>query len=265
MLEQLAEGVMSQWLPLRVLGSEANANNFSQLDEGAGVSVDFWTALGCLPKHAPMPSEAATVVATEMAAAASKAAIEAAEQKTGGWRRRKRNEPRGLFSSSAQGPWSGTGKHASPSREDRALFRTLCVSATDPPSVIVATPRGIQEIVPSSYASMPAGFRLHHKSKRMKDGEGKHERLEALEKDRNRELTESAPDDDDSFLSSFDGGPAVLVDEKQCGDTRWRRQRWRRIRFDEGSLLGERMGLLDCGTLQIPFHWLRSGMIVSGV
>eukprot|EP00178_Gracilaria_changii_P000849 TRINITY_DN1108_c0_g1_i2.p1 TRINITY_DN1108_c0_g1~~TRINITY_DN1108_c0_g1_i2.p1 ORF type:complete len:1990 (-),score=280.35 TRINITY_DN1108_c0_g1_i2:2163-8132(-) len=193
MLEQLAEDAMSQWVPLRGFGSEAQASNSAQLDEAAGAFVDLWTALGCLPEYAPMLSEAATVAAAEMAAAASKAAVEAAEQKSGGRRARRKNARKSMgstavkeglklfdttsadslygaypvrFSSSAQGPWSGKGRNASLYREDRALFRTLCVSATDPPAIIVATPRGIQEIVPSSYTTMPAGFRSHYKSKR---------------------------------------------------------------------------------------------------
>eukprot|EP00737_Agarophyton_chilense_P002720 gb/GEZJ01003124.1/.p1 GENE.gb/GEZJ01003124.1/~~gb/GEZJ01003124.1/.p1 ORF type:complete len:2349 (-),score=274.30 gb/GEZJ01003124.1/:269-7315(-) len=248
-LEQLAEDAMSQWVPLRGFGTEAQTNGAYQLDEAAGAFVDLWTALGCLPEYAPVLSEAATVAAADMAAAASKAAIEAAEQKDGGRRRRKRLERKGAavsnamkeglklfdttsadslygaypvrFSSSAQGPWSGKGRHASLYREDRSLFRTLCVSATDPPSVIVATPRGIQEIVPSSYTTMPAGFRSHYKSKRAKEEEGKDERLEALEKDRDRESAESAPDDDESFLSSFDGfgeGPYVPLDMSEHGE-----------------------------------------------
>ncbi|CAN8062136.1 unnamed protein product [Agarophyton chilense] len=99
-LEQLAEDAMSQWVPLRGFGTEAQTNGAYQLDEAAGAFVDLWTALGCLPEYAPVLSEAATVAAADMAAAASKAAIEAAEQKDGGRRRRKRLERKG-----AAGPY----------------------------------------------------------------------------------------------------------------------------------------------------------------
>ncbi|PXF44595.1 DmX-like protein 1 [Gracilariopsis chorda] len=241
-LEQLAEDAMCQWVPLRGFGVEAIASTSTHLDEAAGAFVDLWTALGCLPEYAPTLSEAATVAAAEMAAAASKAVVEAAEQKEGKRRLRRKRERHGevvtsamkeglklfdttsadslfgaypvRFSSSAQGPWSGKGRHASLYREERALFRTLCVSATDPPAIIVATPKGIQEIVPSSYTTMPAGFRSHYKSRRTVKEDEKDARLEALQNDRDRD-SESAPDEDDSFLSAFDGfgeGPYVPLD-----------------------------------------------------
>lgn len=243
-LEQIAEDAIAQWTPLRRFGLEVNPSTKSHPDESAGAFVDLWSTLGCLPEYAPSLSEAATVAAAEMAAAASRAAIEAAEQKDGGRRRRRRREKRGevvqsvakeglklfdttsadslfgaypvRFSASAEGPWSGRGRHASLYREDKALFRTLCVSATDPPAVIVATPKGIQEIVPSSYTTMPAGFRSHYLSKRGRQPQEKEdERLQALATDRAYDNSEVTREEDDSFLSSYDGfgeGPYVALE-----------------------------------------------------
>ncbi|CDF35507.1 unnamed protein product [Chondrus crispus] len=243
-LEQIAEDAIAQWTPLRRFGLEVNPSTKAHPDEAAGAFVDLWSTLGCLPEYAPSLSEAATVAAAEMAAAASRAAIEAAEQKDGGRRRRRRREKRGervqsvakeglklfdttsadslfgaypvRFSASAEGPWSGRGRHASLYREDKALFRTLCVSATDPPAVIVATPKGIQEIVPSSYTTMPAGFRSHYLSKRGRRPEAEEdERLKALARDRDLENSEENREEEDSFLSSYDGfgeGPYVPLE-----------------------------------------------------
>lgn len=241
-LEQLAEDAMARWVPLQKFGVEADEDSLSHQDEAAGAFVDLWSVLGCLPEYAPSLSEAATVAAAEMAAAASRAAIQAAEQKDGGRRRRKRREREGgivvnaakeglklfdttsadslygaypvRFSASAQGPWSGRGRHATLYSEERSLFRTLCVSSTDPPSVVVATPKGIQEIVPSSYTTMPAGFRSHYASKRPKKSEGRDQRLEALALDRAADA-QIHGEDESLFLDSYDGfgeGPYVALD-----------------------------------------------------
>eukprot|EP00177_Eucheuma_denticulatum_P000266 GFKZ01000450.1.p1 GENE.GFKZ01000450.1~~GFKZ01000450.1.p1 ORF type:complete len:2373 (+),score=210.70 GFKZ01000450.1:93-7211(+) len=243
-LEQIAEDAIAQWTPLQRFGAEASVGSMSQPDESAGAFVDLWSTLGCLPEYAPSLSEAATVAAAEMAAAASRAAIEAAEQKDGGRRRRRRRERRGevvqsvakeglklfdttsadslygaypvRFSASAIGPWSGRGRNASLYREERALFRTLCVSSTDPPAVIVATPKGIQEIVPSSYTTMPAGFRSHYASRRVENqGLQNDERLAALAMDRDLDNIREKREEEDSFLSTYDGfgeGPYVALE-----------------------------------------------------
>lgn len=253
-LEQLAEDAISQWVPLQRFGAEASVGSLVQLDESAGAFVDLWSTLGCMPEYAPSLSEAATVSSAEVAAAGAKAAIEAAEEKDGGRRRRRRRERRGevvasvakeglkhfdttsadslygaypvRFSSSAQGPWSGRGGHASLYSEDRGLFRTLCVSSTDPPAVIVATPKGIQEIVPSSYTTMPAGFRSHYSSKKnAKRSEENDARLEALARDRDQDSREQMEDQDDGFLSSYDGfgeGPYVPLNLSRENDTQKR-------------------------------------------
>lgn len=257
-LEQIAEDAIAQWTPLQHFGGEANAASMSHPDESAGAFVDLWSTLGCLPEYAPSLSEAATVAAAEMAAAASRAAIEAAEQKDGGRRRRRRRERRGevvqsvakeglklfdttsadslygaypvRFSASASGPWSGRGRHASLYREDRALFRTLCLSSTDPPAVIVSTPKGIQEIVPSSYTTIPAGFRSHYALKRAEINElDRDERLEALAKRRDLDFMEARREEDDSFLSSYDGfgeGPyvALELEANEAGKNRSQQQ-----------------------------------------
>lgn len=257
-LEQIAEDAIAQWIPLQRFGGEVNATAMSHPDESAGAFVDLWSTLGCLPEYAPSLSEAATVAAAEMAAAASRAAIEAAEQKDGGRRRRRRRERRGemvqsvakeglklfdttsadslygaypvRFSASALGPWSGRGRHATLYREDRALFRTLCLSSTDPPAVIVSTPKGIQEIVPSSYTTIPAGFRSHYASKRTDasglDGD---DRLEALAKNRDLDYIDEQKEEEDSFLSSYDGfgeGPyvALELEANEAGRNRSKQQ-----------------------------------------
>lgn len=247
-LEQLAEDAIARWVPLQRFGVEADEESLSHQDEAAGAFVDLWSTLGCLPEYAPSLSEAATVAAAEMAAAASRAAVQAAEQKDGGRRRRRRREREGgivmnavkeglklfdttsadslhgaypvRFSASAQGPWSGRGRHATLYSEDRSLFRTLCVSSTDPPAVVVATPKGIQEIVPSSYTTMPAGFRSHYASKRRtKLLEGRDHRLEALALDRAADA-QNRGEDEDVFLNSYDGfgeGPYVALDLSSSG------------------------------------------------
>lgn len=255
-VEHLAEDAISQWAPLQRFGTEATTSSMSLPDESAGAFVDLWSTLGCLPEYAPSLSEAATVAAAEMAAAASKAAIEAAEQKDGGRRRRRRRERKGekiasvakeglklfdttsadslygaypvRFSAAATGPWSGRGGHASLYSEERALFRTLCISATDPPAVVVATPKGVQEIVPSSYTTMPAGFRSHYSGKKRGRCNQDDVRLEALANDRRQESLENSRDEEDSFLSSYDGfgeGPYVPLDMAPKDGTRNRMSR----------------------------------------
>lgn len=183
--------------------------------------MDLWSTLGCLTEYALSLSEAATVAAAEMAAAVSRASSDRGSRAKGWWTntQRRRRERRGevvqsvakeglklfdtastdspfgaypvRFSASVEGPSSGKGRHASLYREDRALFWTLCVSATDPPAVIVTTPKGVQEIVPSSYTTMPAGFKSHYLSKRARNLQEKEdERLEALAKDREIDSSE---------------------------------------------------------------------------
>ncbi|MEM6699332.1 MAG: hypothetical protein AAF599_13095, partial [Bacteroidota bacterium] len=127
------------------------------------------------------------------------------------------------FSSSAQGPCSGRGRHATLYSEDRSLFRTLFVSSTDPPAVVVATPKGIQEIVPSSYTTMPAGFRSHYASnQRKKRNDGTDERLVALASDKDQESIDGY-DEDGTFINSYDGfgeGPYVPLDfSRNSNDT----------------------------------------------
>lgn len=234
-LEHVASDAIAGWTPLPAFGVEADQHSMANPDESAGAFVDLWTTLGCLPEYAPTLSEAATVAAAELAADASRAAVEAAEVRDGGRRMRRRRERKGeavanikkeglahldttadvmlhgaypvRFSSSATGPWSGRGRHASLYRESGALFRKLCVSCTDPPAVIVATPKGIQEIVPSSYTTMPAGFRSHYLSQRQKKRHSAQEqRLNAEEAEKARDRRAAARAQDDEIISSFNAG-----------------------------------------------------------
>lgn len=234
-LEHVASDAIAGWIPLPAFGVEADEHIMARPDESAGAFVDLWTTLGCLPEYAPVLSEAATVAAAELAADASRAAVEAAEVRDGGRRMRRRRERKGeavaniekeglahldttadvmlhgaypvRFSSSATGPWSGRGRHASLYRESGALFRKLCVSSTDPPAVIVATPKGIQEIVPSSYTTMPAGFRSHYLSQRQKKRHRAQERrLEDEEVEKARDQRAAARAQDEEIISSFNAG-----------------------------------------------------------
>lgn len=234
-LEQVANDAIAGWIPLPAFGVEAVRLSMAPPNESAGAFVDLWTTLGCLPEYAPILSEAATVAAAELAAAASKAAVDAAEVRDGGRRMRKRRERKGekvtniakeglahldttadvmlhgaypvRFSSSATGPWSGRGRHASLYKESGALFRTLCISCTDPPAVIVATPKGIQEIVPSSYTTMSAGFRTHYVSQKAKKAKRSRDlRLDALADDRRHADIATEQSRDEDFLSSFSPG-----------------------------------------------------------
>ena len=100
-LEHLMEDSIAQWVPLQRFGIEAIEERMSHLDESSRAFVDLWSTLGCLPEYAPSLSEAATVSAAEMAAAASRASIEAAEQKDEGRRRRRTKERQGEFVSNA--------------------------------------------------------------------------------------------------------------------------------------------------------------------
>ncbi len=234
-LEHLANDAMAGWVPLPPFGAEAHEGCLRHPDVSAGAFVDLWTVLGCLPEYAPVLSEAATVAAAELAGAASRAAVEAAEVRDGGRRMRRRRERKGervlnvekeglqhldttadlalygaypvRFSSSARGPWSGRGRNASLYQESSALFRKLCVSSTDPPSVVVATPKGIQEIVPSSYTTMPAGFRSHYLTQKQKRKKRAQERkLEALEQQKARDERAAVNAADDEIIRSFDAG-----------------------------------------------------------
>jgi WD40 repeat protein len=201
--EHVASDAMAGWIPLNQLGWSASAGVGSRTADAVEAFVDLWCALGSLPEFAPTLSEAATVAAAEVASAAAlQASTEQQKKKVPASRRlgglaqsRAKSSSLGSiahnaifdttsadslhgaypvrFSAAATGPWSGRGLFASLYCEPQALFRTLCVSSSDPPAVIVATPRGIQEIVPSSYRAMPAGFRAHYFSKRKRrDGEG---------------------------------------------------------------------------------------------
>ncbi len=234
-LEQVASDAIAGWIPLPAFGVEAVRVGMAHPDDSAGAFVDLWTTLGCLPEYAPVLSEAATVAAAELAAAASRAAVEAAEERDGGRRMRKRRERKGevvaniekeglqhldttadvmlhgaypvRFSSSAMGPWSGRGRHASLYRENGALFRTLCISSTDPPAVIVATPKGIQEIVPSSYTTMPAGFRSHYMSQKLKKAKrSPDQKLDTLTEGKAGSGRVPQPAHDEDSISTFNAG-----------------------------------------------------------
>lgn len=191
--EHVASDALAGWIPLERLGSNANDVSLMQAntDESVGAFVELWSALGCLPEYAPSLSEAATVAAAEVAAAAAQR-VSADESKLSARRRRRAASKRGAtegsrkskeifdttsadalsgaypvrFSAAETGPWSGRGRFASLYVEESALFRTLCVSSSDPPAVIVASPKGVQEIVPSSYTAMPTGFRAHYFARR---------------------------------------------------------------------------------------------------
>lgn len=199
--EQVAADAIAGWIPLARFGSYSKSDSAieASAEETAGAFVSLWCALGCLPEYAPCLSEAATVAAAEVAsAAASRAASK--EGGAAARRRERRRRKNALttsssdgalrggksqgsdifdttsadslfgaypvrFSANAKGPWSGRGRHARLYDEGASLFRALCVSASDPPAIVVATPKGIQEVVPSSYTAMPAGFRSHYFSR----------------------------------------------------------------------------------------------------
>jgi hypothetical protein len=200
--EHVAADSIAGWIPLERFGVASSRDGGAPVaattEETAGAFVDLWCALGCLPEYAPTLSEAATVAAAELASAAAlRASVDedTASKRSARRRRKARLTASGSsggflgpkqssdlfdttsadslygaypvrFSAAAKGPWSGRGRHAALYSEETALFRTLCISSSDPPAVIVATPRGIQEVVPSSYTAMPAGFRSHYFSRR---------------------------------------------------------------------------------------------------
>ena len=79
--------------------------------------------------------------------------------------------------------------------------------STDPPSVVVATPKEIQEIASSSYATMPAGFRPHYPTQKQKRNERVQERkLEALEQEKAIDERAILNAEDDEIIKSFDVG-----------------------------------------------------------
>lgn len=85
------------------------------------------------------------------------------------------------FFASESGPWYGRGSHDTLYSEYRYIFRTMFVSSKDPPAVVLATTKGIQEIVPSLYTKMLAVFRKHYSSKRrLRSPDEEDEQLEAL-------------------------------------------------------------------------------------
>lgn len=162
-LEHVAADALSGWIPLAKFGSQHTQGSDGGL-KSTNAFVELWGTLGCLPEYARTLSDAATVAAAESASAAVQTLspqkarkqfdTDSAEYLFGAYPIR--------FSTGAISPWSGRGRHTGLYREKDALFRTLCLSASDPPAIIVATPRGIQEIVPSSYTTVPSGFRSHY-------------------------------------------------------------------------------------------------------
>ena len=81
------------------------------------------------------------------------------------------------------------------------------MSSTDPPSVVVATPQGIQEIVPSSSTTMLAGFRSYYLRQKQKRNKRAQERkLEALEQQKPIDERAVLNAEDDEIIKSFDVG-----------------------------------------------------------
>jgi WD40 repeat protein len=237
--EHVAADAIARWIPLMRFGSCREISGLAvggtgQSEESAGAFVDLWCALGCLPEYAPALSEAATVAAAEVAAAAAQRAMAEEDVDSRVNRRRRRNMVAAAvsgsmakqssaeifdttsadslygaypvrFSASAKGPWSGKGGFACLYEEKRALFRTLCISSSDPPAVIVATPRGLQEVVPSSYTAMPAGFRSHYFArKRNRDSCGARAALFRPRDDMMKDSDHRGAVNDDSISGDID-------------------------------------------------------------
>jgi WD40 repeat protein len=247
-LEHVAADALAGWIPLNQLGWTMAASSAMASEDSVGAFVDLWSTLGCLPEFAPALSEAATVAAAEMAAAAAKQASvrekhnAMSSRRTGGFAQsRAKSSSLGSiahnaifdttsadslfgaypvrFSAGAAGPWSGRGRYACLYSEQQALFRTLCISSSDPPAVIVATPKGIQEIVPSSYTAMPAGFRAHYFSKHRKVDSRKSENVGSrrLRKHNENSNTDASRSVDmggshDLFETAFGEGAYVPLD-----------------------------------------------------
>lgn len=250
--EHLAADAVVGWFPLGRFGICPNTRQENVTSDIAASFVDLWCAMGNLPEYAPTLSEAATVAAAEVASAAALRA-DLADSEKPAQRRRRRLKRAGnsanpvssaarssadifdttsadslfgaypvRFSSSAKGPWSGRGQYSSLYRESHALFRTMCISSSDPPAVIVATPKGVQEIVPSSYITMPSGFRSHYFAARARERSQKPDyELQEGEHVAEREKMICLPriadqaEDNDLFYhleTSFGEGPYIPLD-----------------------------------------------------
>lgn len=107
----------------------------------------MWRSLASIPDFAPYLREAATVAAALDTSTAehSHRSVRDSEYLYNPFPVR--------FSAAATGPWSGRGKFSVLYREDGALIRSLCVACTDPPVIALCTPRGIQKVIPDSYAA----------------------------------------------------------------------------------------------------------------
>jgi len=122
--------------------------------------VSLWNAVSLVPEFAQHLSEAATVAA----------AIAASESASANARKQSRESSDYLYdaypvrySVQAKGPWSGQGRHCAVFREEGALIRGLCVASSDPPTIAIAAPKNITEILPVSYSMTNAPqFALSH-------------------------------------------------------------------------------------------------------
>mmetsp|Transcript_11955 Transcript_11955/g.49906 ORF Transcript_11955/g.49906 Transcript_11955/m.49906 type:complete len:1302 (+) Transcript_11955:3294-7199(+) len=158
-LDALAMDAVYGWYPLLEFGRDSTRKDIS--DGEVSYFAALWKSMASIPDFAPFLREAATV------AAAIDASNTARLQQVN--RRRARDATDFLdnpfpvrFSAGATGPWSGRGKFSVLFREEGALIRSLCVASSDPPLMAMSTPRGIQLVIPSSYApSKPTQDDIH--------------------------------------------------------------------------------------------------------
>jgi len=146
-LEDTAIDGLHGWLPFPRFGASQSRHIRRATNDCAYNRL--WKVLCTVGEFAPLMAEAATVVA------AAEAQVEEEKQRPS----RGRSKPKVLvddsypirFGQGSTGPRSGQGRHVVVHHDNGELIRSIAVSSSDPPIIVVASPRGIRELLPQSY------------------------------------------------------------------------------------------------------------------
>lgn len=162
--ESVAGDSLLSWVPHRPFGQQDRVERRSEVAWrlSSRAHARLWRLFASVGEFAPLLSESATV-------AAASEAFAAAEKKRASVVRTQHGALSDSypvrFSTSSRGPWSGLGRHFVVYSQNGELIRSLTVSSSDPPVLTIATPRGILEIIPSSYVAQ-AGLPVRSSSPR---------------------------------------------------------------------------------------------------
>mmetsp|Transcript_6564 Transcript_6564/g.13234 ORF Transcript_6564/g.13234 Transcript_6564/m.13234 type:complete len:2240 (-) Transcript_6564:254-6973(-) len=152
-LEATAADALLGWMPLRPFGVRQRREMKSRdlFVASSRAHGRLWKLFATVGEFAPLLSESATVAA---AAKAFESTVPAKRSRSPATVHGDSYPVR--FSTSSSGPWSGLGRHLVIYRAPGELVRGLAISASDPPVLTIATPKGVHEIIPSSYICSPS-------------------------------------------------------------------------------------------------------------